>query len=438
MDNDDLIKVQKGNYSKKKTINLKSVEPMNNIKVVRNRSPSVSSESTISSDSSISSDSTDGVSEVSERPRQKKMKKVLRPQQPKSSQQQFHNDYSSFTNPKKIKEQQFVEQYQDSESEYSSIEDQASEQESVIEDTFQQKQKMKQELLIKINSLEAKGFEFSKKYTLASNYEEMLLDYERIKHHIETQGAIKFSRRCLMACVTGIEFLNKKFDPFSVKLEGWSENVMESIDDYDNIFEKLHEKYSRKAEIAPELELLLTLGGSAFMFHLTNTLLKSPSIPGIPGMQGGAIAQNNPNFMQSMLGSLSQSMKEMNKQPSTTNGGSKPPQPPPPMETRTQRREMNGPSIDPGLFSGTPLMTNYPKPPNPQMYTQPTRNANPYEDSQYEDEDRFSIASSSELSMGSSDSDFSVEIPKSKKFSIQRKPNKFKKGGNNGLELNIK
>jgi hypothetical protein len=116
-----------------------------------------------------------------------------------------------------------------------------------------------------------------------------------------------------MACVTGLEFLNKKFDPFHVKLEGWSENVMESVDDYDNIFEKLHEKYSRKAEIAPEIELLLTLGGSAFMFHLTNSLLKGPSM-------GSVVAQNNPNFLQSMLGTISEMSKQGQQPPNFGQG----------------------------------------------------------------------------------------------------------------------
>ena len=140
-----------------------------------------------------------------------------------------------------------------------------------------------------------------------SNYEDMKFEYDKVKHFIESQAAIKFSRRCLMACVTGIEFLNKKFDPFHIKLEGWSENVMENIDDYDNIFERLHEKYSGKAEISPEIELLLTLGGSAFMFHLTNSLLKSPVMNNINN-------QMNPNMLQSMMSAMSQGMKEMNQQ----------------------------------------------------------------------------------------------------------------------------
>ena len=35
----------------------------------------------------------------------------------------------------------------------------------------------------------------------------------------------------LMACITGIEFLNNKFDPFDIKLDGWSEQIHENIDD---------------------------------------------------------------------------------------------------------------------------------------------------------------------------------------------------------------
>ena len=43
-----------------------------------------------------------------------------------------------------------------------------------------------------------------------------------------------------MACVTGLEFLNNKFDPFDVKLEGWAEQLNENIEEYDEIFGELH------------------------------------------------------------------------------------------------------------------------------------------------------------------------------------------------------
>ena len=52
-------------------------------------------------------------------------------------------------------------------------------------------------------------------------------------YSIEVDQSIKFQRRMLVACVSGIEFLNKKFDPFDLELDGWSENVMENQEDYD-------------------------------------------------------------------------------------------------------------------------------------------------------------------------------------------------------------
>jgi hypothetical protein len=289
---------------------------------------------------------------------------------------------------------------------------------------------MKQDLLIKIQAMEKKGFEFSKKFNMTSNYEEMMFEYEKVKKFVDSQAGIKSARRCLMACVTGIEFLNKRFDPFNIKLEGWSENVMENIDDYDNVFEKLHEKYSEKAEVAPEVELLLMLGGSAFMFHLTNSLLKGPGLTNL-------VAQNNPNFMSGMMSALSQGMKESAKPPNfQPNGGQQvsgqPPRMPPPMETRGIRKEMRGPTLDQNLFNGTPLASNYPQPPMPQNFSMnrpmPKQNSY-YEENPINDDDRFSIASSSDDSTISS-----VSIGSTVK-TLNLKKGSGKK--NSGYELNI-
>ena len=59
----------------------------------------------------------------------------------------------------------------------------------------------------------------------------------------------------MMACCSGIEFLNNRFDPFDLKLDGWSESVHENVNDYNEVFEELHEKYKTKAQISPELRL---------------------------------------------------------------------------------------------------------------------------------------------------------------------------------------
>ena len=134
---------------------------------------------------------------------------------------------------------------------------------------------MKKELLYQFERLEKKGIKVPKKFTMASSLDEMKSEFERLKRDREVDISIRFQRKMLMTLITGIEFLNNKFDPFDVNLDGWSENVNDGINDFDDIFEELHDKYKGKANMPPELKLMFALGGSAFMFHLRNTMFKS-------------------------------------------------------------------------------------------------------------------------------------------------------------------
>lgn len=146
--------------------------------------------------------------------------------------------------------------------------------------------------LKKLEELEKKGVSLSKKYTMESPLLEMQGEYETLLNERELKNSCKFQGRMLMAAITGIEFLNNKFDPFDINLEGWGEQVNENIEEYDEIFSELHEKYKSKAKMAPELKLLFQLGGSAIMVHMTNTMFKSS----LPGMDD--IMKQNPELMQ--------------------------------------------------------------------------------------------------------------------------------------------
>ena len=147
-------------------------------------------------------------------------------------------------------------------------------------------------LLRKLEELESKGINLTKKYTMESSMLEMKGEYETHVEERERGNSKKFQSKMLLACITGLEFLNNKFDPFDLKLDGWSEQVNENIDEYDDIFSELHEKYKSKAQMAPELKLLFQLGGSAIMLHMTNTMFKSA----LPGMDD--IMRQNPELMQ--------------------------------------------------------------------------------------------------------------------------------------------
>lgn len=184
--------------------------------------------------------------------------------------------------------------------------------------SFEEIQEEKFKLLNLLDRLEKKGIKGHKKFSMSSNYEEMKQEFERLTSQREMDQGVKFQRKMLIAFVTAIEFLNNKFDPFDVKLEGWSENVHEGINEYDDIFEELHEKYKSKAKMAPELRLLLSLGGSAFMFHLTNTMFKSS----LPGMED--VMRQNPDLMKQFASAAANTMSNNARAPppdSSSGGG---------------------------------------------------------------------------------------------------------------------
>ena len=158
--------------------------------------------------------------------------------------------------------------------------------------------------LRKLEDLEQKGITLTKKYSMESSLAEMKGEYETHLEERERRNSVKFQGKMLMSVITGIEYLNNKFDPFDLKLDGWSEQVNENIDDYDDIFSELHDKYKSKAKMAPELKLLFQLGGSAIMLHMTNTMFKSA----MPGMDD--IMRQNPELMQQFTAAAVNSMSQ--------------------------------------------------------------------------------------------------------------------------------
>ena len=160
--------------------------------------------------------------------------------------------------------------------------------------------------LRKLEALEKKGVDLTKKYNMESSLAEMQGEYEMIMEEKARQNSVKFQGNMMMAIINGIEFLNDKFDPFDIKLDGWGEQINENINDYDEIFGELHDKYKSKASMAPELKLLFQLGGSAMMVHMTNTMFKSA----MPGMDD--ILRQNPDLMNQFQKAAVNSMNNTN------------------------------------------------------------------------------------------------------------------------------
>ena len=135
--------------------------------------------------------------------------------------------------------------------------------------------KEKTEYINKLTRLEKKGFPVSRRYTLDNTLDEIKGEFFRLVDARNLETSVKFQRNMMMGFVTGLEWMNNKFDPFDLKLDGWSESVHENMEDYDDIFEELYDKYKERGKMPPEARLLFTMAGSGFMFHVSNSFFKS-------------------------------------------------------------------------------------------------------------------------------------------------------------------
>jgi hypothetical protein len=235
-----------------------------------------------------------------------------------------------------------------------------------------EERKKKIDLINKLNRLETKGYTLSKHFSMDNTLEEIQLEYDRLVDAKNLEASIRFQRQCLMGVVTGAEFLNGKFNPFDWQLEGWSESVHENIEDYDEVFEELYDKYKGRGNMPPEAKLLMTLVGSGFMFHMSNSFFRQK----MAGVGPADIFRQNPdlakqfaaaaaqqagpgfgNFMGAAMGvpqGPPMSMPQMPQGPGpfyqSSNAPVAPPMPQMPQSMAAQnapsvqRREMRGPS----------------------------------------------------------------------------------------------
>ena len=222
--------------------------------------------------------------------------------------------------------------------------------------TPEQESAKKTEGLTLLERMDRKGVTGTK-MTAANSLDEINAELAKRKDSKGLEASIRFQRSMLTTVTSGMEFLNSRYDPLGVALDGWSEQVNENIEDYDEIFEELYDKYKDKSKVAPEVRLIMSLGLSAAMCHVTNTMFKSR----MPGMDD--ILRKNPELAKQMAKAaaehavgpgfanfVSMGMSSGNR------GGEAPPMrsaaPPQPMR---QQYEESQPMDEQGMFTTPPM-----------------------------------------------------------------------------------
>jgi hypothetical protein len=158
------------------------------------------------------------------------------------------------------------------------------------------------EILRKLEAYEDAGIKLSRHYSIDSPLEEMRGELEYLNSERERKSSVALQAKILSTLITGVEFLNQKFDPFDVNLDGWAESINDNIHDFDDVFSELHEKYKTKAKMAPEMKLLLQLVTSGITVTVANRFKSA-----IPGMD--EIMRQNPDLMNHFTQAAVKSME---------------------------------------------------------------------------------------------------------------------------------
>jgi hypothetical protein len=171
--------------------------------------------------------------------------------------------------------------------------------------TYEEIQKAKFDLICKFERLRDKGVKVPKMFSMSSDYDEMHHEYERLVYQRKMDNSVHMQRQWLISAISGIEFLNTRYDPFDFKLDGWSSAVHEDINKYDDIFEELYEKYQGSGSMAPELRLIFMVGGSALTHHMSMAMLKGSNLP-----NADEILKSDPELMARFQAAQQATMKK--------------------------------------------------------------------------------------------------------------------------------
>lgn len=147
----------------------------------------------------------------------------------------------------------------------------------------EEENKEKQKYLTKLRRLEANDIKGAR-MTMQNSLDDIKAEHDKLVDSRNLEASIRFQRNALMTFVTGVEMVNDKVGhrlPIKPKLKGWSESVHTNVEDFDEIFEELYDLYKDQAKMHPLLRLAGTLGVSATMYHLTNSMAERSGVPGM-------------------------------------------------------------------------------------------------------------------------------------------------------------
>ena len=166
--------------------------------------------------------------------------------------------------------------------------------------------KLKRKKLLHIKVMTMQGYEPFRAVGLMNSLEEINEVEEEQMARRGLANSIEFMKKFLVGFSFLVEMGNNKYDPFNVDLKGWSEQIFEEKDEYNEVLEELYYKYGEHVAMMPEVKLLLMLGMSALMFHFSKKVMDNGME--VPGFE--QIMKNNPELKRQYMNAAEQEMQK--------------------------------------------------------------------------------------------------------------------------------
>lgn len=138
----------------------------------------------------------------------------------------------------------------------------------------QQQRIIKYDLLMKLADLvKTNGIQITTDYNMNSNYYDIKREYD---YHVRVRGkkrTISTIYSGIICAAKGLEFLNNKFDPFGLNINGFTLNLESSREELLDVLMELYDKYlsTQGKEISPEMQLVFIFIKALIMTMVTNT-----------------------------------------------------------------------------------------------------------------------------------------------------------------------
>lgn len=158
------------------------------------------------------------------------------------------------------------------------------------------KQKMmKLDMLRKLVELRRKGVTISQNYNMESDYKVMKYEYELHENFRNKHIGVKLMQDFCSFAIGGIEYANKSYDPFGLKLDGWGDAVNSDPDQIYDVFGGLYDKYGGVGGSSPEMRLIQILTFSAFKVHMAHKMTENtPDLKNLVNQNPAIISQLRP------------------------------------------------------------------------------------------------------------------------------------------------